>query len=153
MKTGGSSLLVNRLLIDWSPFTKKRIEIERYIHRFIKNFVNQERITIIFTIEMIEMVDFNIAHAQIIEINHFKSTQLYGFLSTTELTIPSRTIVLQAWVSSVVCRLSCRLSSVVTYFTSSDQEWLRKTYFSTSVVCRVSNLKDGIFSKRFELEG
>ena len=76
MKTGGSYLLVNRLLIDWSPFTKKRIEIERYIHRFITNFVNQERITIIFTIEMIEMVDFNIAHAQIIEINHFKSTQL-----------------------------------------------------------------------------
>ena len=69
--------MVNRLLIDWSPFTKKRIEIERYIHRFITNFVNQERITIIFTIEMIEMVDFNIAHAQIIEINHFKSTQLY----------------------------------------------------------------------------
>ena len=43
--------------------------------------------------------------------------------------IPSRTIVLKAWVSSVVCRLSCVVS------------------------CVVSNLKDGIFSKRFELEG
>ena len=36
-----------------------------------------------------------------------------------------RTIVLQAWVSSVLL----------------------------SVICRVSNLKDGIFSKCFELEG
>ena len=77
MKTGGVSEFLISFLISAFNFAQKRNEIERYIHRFITNFVNQEKITIIFTIEMIEMVDFNIAHAQIIEINHFKSTQLY----------------------------------------------------------------------------
>ena len=75
------------------------------------------------------------------------------FLSTTEFTILSRTIILKGWVSDVCMSNVPRFLSTTELKILSDYNSLRVL----SVICRVMScvpkFKHGIISKRIEIEG